>query len=78
KTLLLLKESSTMVTLSMLSLMILLTDQSELHLVHWNTKCESFKLAVTKDGGLAIRLHLRYRNTILKKFLYICSHVIFK
>ncbi|XP_027702817.1 carbonic anhydrase 2-like [Vombatus ursinus] len=27
---------------------------AELHLVHWNTKYESFKVAVTKDDGLAV------------------------
>ncbi|XP_036603792.1 carbonic anhydrase 2-like [Trichosurus vulpecula] len=27
---------------------------AELHLIHWNTKYESFKVAVTKDDGLAV------------------------
>ncbi|XP_043834902.1 carbonic anhydrase 2-like [Dromiciops gliroides] len=51
---------------------------AELHLVHWNTKYESFKVAVTKDDGLAvigILLEVGSANSGLEKVVNVLSKI---
>ncbi|XP_072461111.1 carbonic anhydrase 2-like isoform X2 [Notamacropus eugenii] len=51
---------------------------AELHLVHWNTKYENFKVAVTKDDGLAVVgvfLEMGTANPGLQKVVDVLSKI---